>query len=63
MRTARSRRSAALPEERRLLRQCHNTNGAVDKSFVQFYPTLLPIARAKHSLNAAYVAAERSEGS
>ncbi len=43
--------------------QCHNANGAVDKSFVQFYPTLLPIARAKGTLNAAYVAAEKSERS
>lgn len=41
--------------------QCHNTNAAVDKSFVQFYPTLLPIARAKRTLNAAYVAAEKAE--
>src|SRR5665213_3579740 len=32
---------------------CHTANGAVDKSFVQFYPTLLPIARAKRTLNAA----------
>ncbi len=26
---------------------CHAENGAVDNTFVQFYPTLLPIARAK----------------
>ncbi len=26
---------------------CHAQNGAVDNTFVQFYPTLLPIARAK----------------
>lgn len=24
--------------------QCHNTNGAVDNTFVQFYPTLKPVA-------------------
>ena len=42
--------------------QCHNANTAVDKSFVQFYPTLLPIARAKGTLNAAYAAAEKAEG-
>ena len=41
--------------------QCHNANAAVDKSFVQFYPTLLPIAREKGSLNAAYLTAEKSE--
>jgi hypothetical protein len=26
---------------------CHKKDGAVDTTFVQFYPTLLPIARAK----------------
>ena len=26
---------------------CHKANGAVDNTFVQFYPTLLPVARAK----------------
>ena len=26
---------------------CHEPNGAVDTTFVQFYPTLLPIAREK----------------
>jgi len=26
---------------------CHSTNGAVDNTFVQFYPTLAPIAKAK----------------
>ena len=29
---------------------CHSTNGAVDSTFVQFYPTLLPIAEAKGTL-------------
>ncbi len=32
---------------------CHGTNGAVDNTFVQFYPTLLPIAKAKGTLKAA----------
>ena len=27
--------------------QCHTRDGAVEDTFVQFYPTLLPIARAK----------------
>jgi hypothetical protein len=40
---------------------CHAENTAVDRTFVQFYPTLLPIARAKGTLTAAYVAAERAE--
>jgi len=29
---------------------CHSMNGAVDNTFVQFYPTLLPIAKAKGTL-------------
>ena len=30
---------------------CHSKNGAVDNTFVQFYPTLLPVAKAKGTLN------------
>jgi hypothetical protein len=30
---------------------CHEQHGAVDTTFVQFYPTLLPIAREKKTLN------------
>jgi hypothetical protein len=33
---------------------CHAANGAVDTTFVQFYPTLLPIAKSKGTLTAAY---------
>lgn len=29
---------------------CHSQSGAVDNTFVQFYPTLLPIAKAKGTL-------------
>ncbi len=29
---------------------CHATNGAVDNTFVQFYPTLVDVARAKGTL-------------
>src|SRR5262249_10965705 len=29
---------------------CHGKHGAVDNTFVQFYPTLLPIAKAKGTL-------------
>jgi len=29
---------------------CHSKNGAVDNTFVQFYPTLLPVAKAKGTL-------------
>jgi hypothetical protein len=33
---------------------CHAAHGAVDTTFVQFYPTLLPIARSMSTLSAAY---------
>jgi hypothetical protein len=29
---------------------CHGEHGAVDTTFVQFYPTLLPVAREKGTL-------------
>jgi hypothetical protein len=31
---------------------CHSKNGAVDNTFVQFYPTLLPIAKSKGTFKA-----------
>ena len=34
---------------------CHSDHGAVDTTFVQFYPTLLPIAQSKNTLSAGYV--------
>lgn len=34
---------------------CHSEHAAVDTTFVQFYPTLLPIAKAKGTLSAAYL--------
>jgi hypothetical protein len=33
---------------------CHEQHAAVDTTFVQFYPTLLEIAKAKGTLSAAY---------
>jgi len=33
---------------------CHAAHAAVDTTFVQFYPTLLPIATSKSTLSAAY---------
>jgi len=33
---------------------CHSDHAAVDTTFVQFYPTLLPIARSKGTLSGAY---------
>src|SRR5689334_20191916 len=41
---------------------CHAEHAAVDTTFVQFYPTLLPIAKAKNTLSMGYlkdVAAEK----
>lgn len=38
---------------------CHEAHAAVDTTFVQFYPTLLPIATAKGKLSAAYLAEEK----
>jgi hypothetical protein len=37
---------------------CHQANGAVDTTFVQFYPTLLPVARDRKTLSAGYLAGE-----
>jgi hypothetical protein len=33
---------------------CHADHAAVDTTFVQFYPTLLPIAKSKNTLSASY---------
>ncbi len=35
---------------------CHQQHAAVDTTFVQFYPTLLPTAQAKKTLSKAYLA-------
>ena len=34
---------------------CHAAHGAVDTTFVQFYPTLLPVAQQHATLSAAYL--------
>lgn len=34
---------------------CHAAHGAVDTTFVQFYPTMLPIAKQHSTLSAAYL--------
>ena len=34
---------------------CHADHGAMDTTFVQFYPTLMPLAREKGTLAASYV--------
>ena len=40
---------------------CHQAHGAVDTTFVQFYPTLLPLAKNKGTLSAAYLKESGSE--
>jgi hypothetical protein len=37
---------------------CHEQHGAVDTTFVQFYPTLIDLARQKGTLSAAYLKEE-----
>ena len=37
---------------------CHEQHGAVDTTFVQFYPTLLESAKKKNTLSAAYMKEE-----
>jgi hypothetical protein len=34
---------------------CHQDHGAVDTTFVQFYPTLFPVAKEKGTLSASYL--------
>ena len=38
---------------------CHEKYAAVDTTFVQFYPTLLPVAQAKKTLSASYLAEQK----
>jgi len=40
---------------------CHQAHGAVDTTFVQFYPTLFPLAKDKGTLSAAYLKESGSE--
>jgi len=40
---------------------CHQQHGAVDTTFVQFYPTLLPIARDKKTLSDAFIEEEAAQ--
>jgi len=44
-------------------RRCvgHQAHVAVDTTFVQFYPTLLPLAKAKGTLSAAYLKESAAE--
>jgi cytochrome P460 len=49
--------AAPLPQEAACY-ACHREHGAVDTTFVQFYPTLLGLAQQKHTLSEAYLADE-----
>jgi hypothetical protein len=42
---------------------CHQAHAAVDTTFVQFYPTLLPIARDKKTLSAEFIKETAEQGS
>ncbi|MFZ0745521.1 MAG: cytochrome P460 family protein [Terracidiphilus sp.] len=41
---------------------CHAAHGAVDTTFVQFYPTLLPVARKKGTLSSVFLKEEAAAG-
>lgn len=41
---------------------CHEQHGAVDTTFVQFYPTLLAKAQEMKTMSAAYLAEEKGKG-
>jgi hypothetical protein len=41
---------------------CHSAHAAVDTTFIQFYPTLLPIAQKKGTLSEAFVKEEAASG-
>jgi len=49
--------SAALPQTS-ACNTCHEQHGAVDTTFVQFYPTLIPKAQEMKTFSAAYLAEE-----
>jgi Cytochrome P460 len=41
--------------------ECHESHAAVDTTFVQFYPTLLEVAKTKGTLSAAYLKESAAE--
>jgi hypothetical protein len=47
--------SAKLVERPASCYECHESHAAVDTTFVQFYPTLMGLAKAKGTLSAAYL--------
>jgi cytochrome P460 len=48
-------KTAAMIPQSASCYSCHAEHGAVDTTFVQFYPTLLPIAKAKATLSPSYL--------
>jgi hypothetical protein len=44
--------AVALPKESCF--SCHESNGALENTFLQFYPTLMPVAVEKGTLNPSY---------
>jgi acyl carrier protein phosphodiesterase len=40
---------------------CHEQHGAVATTFVQFYPTLLSVAKKKRTLSAEYLKEEEKK--
>ena len=52
--------AAAIPQAAQCY-TCHASHGAVDNTFVQFYPTLKPIAEGKKTLSAAYLGDVKDE--
>lgn len=49
-----SAKTAKMVDRSMACYSCHAEHAAVDTTFVQFYPTLLPIARSKGTLSGAY---------
>lgn len=47
--------TAALIKRPAACYQCHEAHGAVDTTFVQFYPTLFRLAKQKNTLSPAYL--------
>jgi len=52
--TVRSAKTARMVDTSTACYSCHAQQAALDTTFVQFYPTLLPIAQNKATLSAAY---------
>ncbi|MEO8096082.1 MAG: cytochrome P460 family protein [Acidobacteriota bacterium] len=53
-----TRTTAAAFDEKAGCNACHSKNAAVENTFVQFYPTLLEVARAKGTLRPSYAQGE-----